>query len=120
MSWLTAKIRRLLGITNTEATVLLPPETTLLSKPEFVPPNFLCGVEILNDSSTPMEFVVTTLGSHLSLSYTDSIRAMLDIHRRGGRLFPTDSPDDARRIADAMSARSQEMGHSLVCRAAIK
>jgi hypothetical protein len=49
--------------------------------------------------------------------HAEAILAMLDIHKKGGRLFPTVSPADAQRIAEAISAASSARGHSLVCRA---
>jgi ATP-dependent Clp protease adapter protein ClpS len=97
--------------------IVLPPGMSLLSIPEFVPANFRCGVEILNDNSTPMDFVVESLQAELKLARADAITAMLDIHKRGGRLFPTADPADARRIAETISATSSARGHSLVCRA---
>lgn len=72
----------------------------LLSIPEFVPPNFHCGVEILNDNATPMKFVVEILQVELKLAHAEAITAMLDIHKRGGRLFPTASLADAQRITE--------------------
>ena len=38
---------------------IFPRETRLLERPRFRPPGFVQGIEILNDSTTPMEFVVT-------------------------------------------------------------
>jgi ATP-dependent Clp protease adapter protein ClpS len=105
------------GADNEEASVVLPPGTSLLSIQELVPANFRCGVEILNDNSTPMEFVVEILQSQLKLAYAEAIPAMLDIQKKGGRLFPTVNPADAQRIAEAISAASSARGHLLVCRA---
>lgn len=64
-----------------------------------------------------MEFVVEILQDQLKLAYAEAVAAMLDIHKRGGRLFPTASPIEARRIAEAISVASNARGHSLVCRA---
>lgn len=66
--------------------VVFPPETSLLSVQELVPAGFKHGVEILNDDRTPMEFVVSVLGTHLGLSRTDAIKNMLKVHTRGGVL----------------------------------
>ena len=63
-----------------------------LSIPELVPANFRCGVKVLNDNSTPTEFVVEILQTQLKLAYAEATAAMLDIHKRGGRLFPTVNP----------------------------
>jgi ATP-dependent Clp protease adapter protein ClpS len=102
---------------NEDAPVVLPPGKSVLSIPELVPADFRCGVEILNDNSTPMQFVVEILQSQLKLAYAEAIAAMRDIHKRGGRLFPTANPADARRIAETISATSSARGYSLVCRA---
>jgi ATP-dependent Clp protease adapter protein ClpS len=107
----------IVGADNEDAPVVLSPETSLLSIPELVPANFRWGVEILNDNSTPMEFVVEILQAQLKLAYAEAMAAMLDIHKRGGRLFPTANPADARRIAQTISAASSARGHLLVCRA---
>jgi ATP-dependent Clp protease adapter protein ClpS len=96
---------------------VLPPDTSLLTLPEFVPAGFVQGVEILNDNATPMEFVVSMLSAHLGLSAADSQRAMLDIHNRGGGLFPTPSLAQAALVAAQIAADAKKQGHPLVCRA---
>jgi hypothetical protein len=73
------------------SSVILPPETSLLSLAEFVPLEFKCGVEVLNDNATPMEFVVAVLSSHLGLSQQEATRTILTIHTKGGALLPTPS-----------------------------
>ena len=105
------------GAHQEDLSVVLPPGTSLLSILELVPGDFRCGIEVLNDNSTPMEFVVEILQAQLKLAYAEAVAAMLDIHKRGGRLFPTANLADARRIAETMSAASSARGHSLVCRA---
>jgi ATP-dependent Clp protease adapter protein ClpS len=105
------------GVNDEDVPVVLTSETSLLSIPESVPADFRCGIEILNDNSTPMEFVVETLRDQLKLTHADAVAAMLDIHKRGGRLFPTANPADARRIAESIAAASSARGYLLVCRA---
>jgi ATP-dependent Clp protease adapter protein ClpS len=100
-----------------DESVILPPGTSLLSVPELVPAGFRCGIGILNDSSTPMEFVVEILHAQVKLTSAEAIAAMLDIHRTGGRLFPTDNYGDACRIAEAIHAASSARGYSLACSA---
>src|SRR4029077_6723688 len=92
------------GADSKDEPVVLLPGTSLLSIPELVPANFRCGVEVLNDNSTPMEFVVEILQAQLKLARAEAIAAMLEIHTRGGRLFPTANPGDAREIAETISA----------------
>jgi ATP-dependent Clp protease adaptor protein ClpS len=96
---------------------VLPPETSLVSNPDFVSPGFTHGIEILNDNTTPMEFVVAVLSAHLGLSPEDSKGTMLAIHARGGALIPTPSLADAQRIAAQISAEAAKLGYPLICRA---
>lgn len=102
--------------TPAEQAPVFPPETRLLSKPGFRPPGFVHGVEMLNDSTTPMEFVVTTLTTHLGLTRDQAIVKMLDIHNTGGMLFAFPTEQQARTIADAVSADATAAGHRFVCR----
>jgi ATP-dependent Clp protease adapter protein ClpS len=94
-----------------------PPETSLLQMEGFAPAGFQCGIEILNDDRTPMEFVVSMLCNTVGLSRDDAMRTMLAIHSKGGVLLPRASWDDSRRIADAITAEARSNNHSLVCRA---
>jgi len=95
---------------------VFPPETRLLSKPGFRPDGFVCGIEVLNDQTTPMEFVVSVLSRHLEISRGEAIVKMLEIHNTGGLLIPFPSPQKARSAADAMAAEARAAGHSFVCR----
>jgi ATP-dependent Clp protease adapter protein ClpS len=97
---------------------VLPPGTPLTSIADFVPPGFTQGIEILNDNSTPMEFVVNALSLHAGLTREDSNKTMFAIHTRGGALIPTHSLEDAERIAAQITADAAERGYPLVCRAA--
>ncbi len=99
------------------SSVILPPETSLLSLAEFIPLGFKCGVEILNDNATPMEFVVSVLSSHLGLTRTEAIRTMLTIHYKGGALLPTASGAAANVAAQAIASEASNSGYPLVCRA---
>jgi ATP-dependent Clp protease adaptor protein ClpS len=110
-------IDRLRVIIRPAPTVVSPRDTALLSRPDFVPSGFRQGVEILNDDSTPMEFVVSVLQFHLGMSRSEAIRTMLGIHRRGGALLPTSSTDEANRVAEVISSEAANRNHSLICRA---
>ena len=98
------------------ASPVLLPDTSLVSNPDFVPPGFTHGIEILNDNTTPMEFVVAVLSAHLGLSPEDSKGTMLAIHTRGGALIPTPSLADAQRIAAQITAEAAQLGYPLKCR----
>jgi len=93
------------------------PETSLLEFPEFMPLGFRQGIEILNDDSTPMDFVTSVLSTVLGMSPADAERTMIDIHVSGGALLATQSLADAQRIAASITAEAAKHGYPLVCRA---
>jgi len=102
---------------NRPSSPVLPRETALIDAPEFLPPGFTQGIEILNDSLTPMEFVTSVLAAHLGLTPENAHRTMLQIHSQGGALLATSSLEEARRIAAVITAEAAECGHPLACRA---
>lgn len=104
---------------NPPVSPVLPRETSLIDAPEFVPPGFTQGIEILNDNVTPMEFVTSVLTAYLGLTPENAHRTMLQVHSQGGALLATSTPDDARRIAALISAEAAGQGHPLVCRAVL-
>jgi ATP-dependent Clp protease adapter protein ClpS len=116
-----ARLRMLLGRIfvrpEPRPSVIFPPETSLLQQPGFLPADFVCGLEILNDNTTRMEFVVESLIEFVGLRRTEAIRTMLDIHYRGGVLLPTASLNDAQRIAAEIARSADEVNAHLVCRA---
>ena len=96
---------------------IFPAETALLRLQGFTPPGFQCGIEILNDQSTPMEFVVSVLQGSVALDRNDAMRTMLEIHKKGGVLLPMKSIEDSKRIAESVSAQARSNNHPLICRA---
>jgi len=96
---------------------VFPPDTSLLRMKGFVPAGFSSGLEIMNDNLTPMAFVVSVLQTGLGLSEGDAVRTMLDIHRKGGVLYPLPSFDEAKRVAELVTAEAKAKNHPLVCRA---
>ena len=102
---------------HTSASPVLPAGTSLLSMPDFVPAGFVQGVEILNDNTTSMEFVVGVLSAHVGLSAEDANQTMLAVHTRGGVLIPTTSLAEAERIAAQITGDAAKQGYSLRCRA---
>ncbi len=97
--------------------LVLPPESSLLRLGGFTPKGFVSGIEILNDNTTPMEFVVQTLQKHNQLDKKSAIRQMLRIHYKGGALLPTESRELADHIAASIAADAREHNHRLICRA---
>jgi ATP-dependent Clp protease adapter protein ClpS len=92
------------------------PETRLTQLDGFAPPGFTIGIEILNDNSTPMEFVVTTLSTHLQVSRDEAIKLMLDIHAQGGVMISLPTYERAAAVAQAIASDALDSGHKLVCR----
>jgi ATP-dependent Clp protease adapter protein ClpS len=93
------------------------PETSLLSTKGFAPAGFQCGIEILNDNRTPMEFVVSVLQKDVGLSRIDATRTMLEIHLKGGVLLSLRSLEQSTRVAEAIVTEARGNNHPLVCRA---
>jgi ATP-dependent Clp protease adapter protein ClpS len=119
-SFLAAKITRSVprsGGGNGPPSIILPPETSLLTLPDFVPQGFTCGVEVLNDNATPMEFVVSMLTSHVGLSRQAAVRVMLEIHTKGGALLATPTETAATAVAEAITREAANGSYPLVCRA---
>lgn len=100
-----------------EQSPVFPPETSLLSKVDLKPEGFVTGIEILNDTKTPMDFVVWTLSKNLGLERSQAMDLMLTIHARGGALWPLESMNDAERVATAIAEDCHAHNQSLVCRA---
>jgi ATP-dependent Clp protease adapter protein ClpS len=96
---------------------LFPAQTRLLEIDDMTPPGFSAGVEMLNDDSTPMEFVADMLRRQLSLAPDAAMAAMLEIHSRGGKLFPVSDLRRAEEIAGEITRAAREAGHPLTCRA---
>jgi ATP-dependent Clp protease adapter protein ClpS len=107
---------RVLDLDDALASPVLPPDTSLTANPRFVPPGFTQGIEILNDNTTPMEFVVTVLSAHMGLSREEATHTMLTIHTCGGALIPAPSLAEAQRIAAQITAEAAKNSHLLICR----
>jgi len=99
-----------------EEAPVFPPETRLIEKPGFHPADFVQGIEILNDRTTPMEFVVSVLSRHLGFSREQAIVKMIEIHNSGGMLIALPSEERAKAVADAISQEAHVAGYSFVCR----
>ena len=90
---------------------------SLLSIPDLVPPGFATGVEIFNDNTTPMDFVVETLTRHLDLDQADALRLMSKIHAKGGALVSLADMQKAEAVAFAVMSHARERGYKFLCRA---
>ncbi|MCD2344090.1 ATP-dependent Clp protease adaptor ClpS [Ideonella azotifigens] len=99
------------------ASPVFPPSARLLAMEKLVPPGFTTGIELLNDDTTPMEFVVEMLEKHAKLEREAAIALMLGIHTQGGMLLPLANFDQAERVALAIQKDALANRHQLVCRA---
>ena len=105
-----------LKVTPAAYAPVFPVNTSLLDKPGFRPLGFEHGIEILNDTTTPMDFVVSCLVTHVGLTKAKAIETMLEIHNTGGVLFKLPTAEGASRIAAAISKDARAAGHHLTCR----
>ena len=99
------------------ASPVFDPATPLLTIAGLRPDGFADGIEMLNDDTTPMEFVVEMLQSHAGLDQDTAIAAMVQIHQRGGLLLPLQDRARADAAAAAIARDAHARGHRLVCRA---
>jgi ATP-dependent Clp protease adaptor protein ClpS len=97
--------------------VLLPAGASLVDDPSAIPAGFVHGVEILNDDSTPMEFVVKVLEEHFGMNEPDAVRTMLTIHGKRGILMPTATKEQGAATAAAIIRDTLLEKHQLRCRA---
>ena len=99
------------------ASPLFDPSTRLLTIAGLRPEGFGSGIELLNDDTTPMEFVVAVLQGYLGLDQTGAHAVAMQIHTRGGVLLPLADRARADAVADAIARDARAQGHRLVCRA---
>jgi len=76
-----------------------------------------CGVEILNDDFTPMEFVVYVLSEYLGMARPEAIRMMLEVHRKGSAILPQVSMAQATQSAVSANACARHNYFPLFLRA---
>jgi ATP-dependent Clp protease adapter protein ClpS len=96
------------------------PDTSLLTFRKLVPAGFTTGIEILNDNTTPADFVVATLVKHLQVPQEKAIELMFSIHQNGGLLVPLPTMENAESVAAGITTDARQGGHRLVCRAVDK
>ena len=97
------------------ASPVFPPGTSLMAIEPLVPEGFHTGIEMFNDDTTPMEFVVEMLERHVGLDREHAMAAMLRIHQHGGALLPLPSREAAQAAADAIARDARAQGHRLTC-----
>jgi ATP-dependent Clp protease adaptor protein ClpS len=97
--------------------IVLPRDVSLITREGFAPSDFRFGIEIYNDNTTPMEFVVNTLEKNLNIKRKEAIEIMLSIHTKGGVVLPLNSFEDANRITNLIMSDTKEKNYELYCRA---
>jgi ATP-dependent Clp protease adapter protein ClpS len=112
---LLSKIKSFL--TPKDNSIVLPREVSLATIEELVPSNFKFGIEIYNDNTTPMEFVIKTLTKNLKIKRKEAIEIMLKIHAKGGAVLSLSTFEDAKQIADTVMSDARKNNHELFCRA---
>jgi ATP-dependent Clp protease adapter protein ClpS len=96
---------------------VFPPATSLLDLEVDGAEDFTTGIQILNDDSTPMEFVVSMLEKHVGMQRDKAIQKMLHVHVKGGLLISLESMALANDIAASITADARAAGHVLACQA---
>jgi ATP-dependent Clp protease adapter protein ClpS len=92
--------------------------TRLAALPGFAKPGFASGLEMLNDNTTPMDFVVDVLERHVGMDRDTAVATMLEIHGKGGILLPTADLQAAEVIARTVGEEARSRQHlDLVIRA---
>jgi ATP-dependent Clp protease adaptor protein ClpS len=95
---------------------LFDPETRLVDRDGFVAPDAEFGIEMLNDATTPMDFVVDQLMAHVGLPKNEAVQAMLRIHTQGGALLALPGEAQARDAATRITDAARAAQFPLVCR----
>lgn len=95
----------------------IPPGMTFFCLPMDIAPPFVHGLEICNDDSTPMTFVVDSLTTILGLTFSDATAATALTHTYGGVLIPTLDRATAEQYALQLTTHAAAHGWPLQCRA---
>ena len=102
---------------RTTAAPFVPPGMNYLIVGLFDASEFNHAIELLNDDSTPMPFVVSTLNEHAGLSESDALVAMSICHAKGGVLIPMPSLETAQSVSIKIRQAAQFANYPLSCRA---
>jgi ATP-dependent Clp protease adapter protein ClpS len=78
---------------------------------------FRHGIEIRNDSRTPLSFVLAALQEHAGLSYADASVAVAVCHTQGGVLILAETLESAEEIAGCIAYAAHLQSLPLECRA---
>jgi ATP-dependent Clp protease adapter protein ClpS len=100
------------------------------TRPEFVPigmtypcypppggGTFVHGLEMLNDSATPILFAMKALNAKAGLPQREAAVAVAICHENGGVLVPMPSFERATEVADQIVNYARQESWPMVCRA---
>jgi ATP-dependent Clp protease adaptor protein ClpS len=91
-------------------------EKSLLDLGFSLPAGASYGVEIFNDDTTPLAFVIEVLTGRVRLTERDAMAKALMIHNRGGAVFPCRTLAQAQSLASEITLEAKNRGHALLCR----
>jgi ATP-dependent Clp protease adapter protein ClpS len=103
--------------TQPAPSIVFPPSTSLLHLPGFTPAKFSCGVEILNDNETSVEFVISALEKHAGMERRAALLIAVNIHMKGGVIIERQSFEEAEKLSTSIVQSARAAQFPLVCRA---
>ena len=81
-----------------------------------LPDSEASGIELLNDDTTPMEYVVAILRQSLGLSRREATESMLRVHFKGSARFGRMHHSRAGQLAEHIEAQVAKTDFPLTCR----
>ena len=96
---------------------VLPKETSLLEAGFAFPVGAKFGIEVLNDNTTPMVFVMEIFTDYFGMSDREAYTKMLKIHHDGGLIVACASREEAELLESEIIDECKLRGHQFVCRA---
>ncbi len=103
--------------TQPAPSIVFPPSTSLLHLQGFTPAKFSCGVEILNDNETSLEFVTSALQEHAGMERRAAFLIAVNIHMKGGVIIERQSFEEAEKLSASIVQSARASQFPLVCRA---
>ena len=76
----------------------------------------IVSIEMLNDDTTPMEFVVNVLTGYFQFSEKDATKLMMTIHRKGSGAVHDIKNHAAKAILNQIKSESDKRGLAFKCR----
>ena len=90
----------------------------VISQKGVVSSNFTYGIEIINDNTTPADYVVSILMDFVGMKQSDATAAMLICHSVDSVLVELERDKDADEIVRLIMTDARKKGYPLVCKVA--